>query len=69
MYCPNCGHLQYCGCKNCEEMNRKKYNPFIPFIWTEEDDGIKCGNCDLEAHCDFWENLGMEISYLLDKNK
>lgn len=48
--CPECGYSQYCPCESCKDLlpeNKK------PWEWIHGE-LIKCANCGLTNHCDWW---------------
>lgn len=66
MYCPDCGHRQYCDCKSCAK-RRGPIRRFFewagirkPWRWTSGDD-IACGKCGLTANAGWWEDLGIQV--------
>lgn len=60
MKCPNCDYLQFCPCSSCKNKISKD---FKPWIWVDEQ--IRCANCGLTKHIDWWE---LKENYSL-KNK
>ena len=57
MYCPKCGHPQHCPCDSCKSRLPKGTKPWV---WIDEC-LIKCGNCDLTQHCDWWLDVAWEV--------
>ena len=68
MYCPNCGHYQYCGCDSCRERNIKKYDPLIPYVWIDGE-LVMCGKCGLMAFPEWWGNLAILIDQQFEEKE
>lgn len=49
MKCPQCNYEQVCPCKHCKDRTKG----LKPWIWLPHD-VIKCVNCGLAHHCDWW---------------
>jgi len=48
--CPECKYPQYCPCDNCVDRLPKNKKPWE---WVDGE-LIKCGNCGITKHCDWW---------------
>lgn len=65
MYCPKCGHTQWCGCSSCKSrwpirywINRLKYGK--PWYWPTDND-IACGGCNLTRDASWWEDTEWDV--------
>jgi len=56
--CPKCEYLHICPCRSCVK-SRKEDNDrnkdIKPWIWINGE-VIKCPNCGLTNHCDWWQD-------------
>ncbi len=66
MYCPNCGHRQYCECKPCTK-RRGPIRRFLqwlgirkPWRWPDGE-SIACGKCGLTANAAWWSELEVDV--------
>jgi len=67
MKCPNCGYDQHCGCDACKDRLPKGMKGWIT---DKLKDTIKCANCELTAHPDWWNRLEWDVFVLSgERNK
>jgi len=57
MKCPECGYEQYCPCEHCRDLCPPKHKKWI---WIDGE-LIKCANCGITKHADWWLDKSMEI--------
>ena len=62
MNCPKCGYPQTCPCPSCQARTPTSK----PWVWVDGE-FIKCGNCDLVEHCDWWMDVEYEYYESLKK--
>jgi hypothetical protein len=58
MICPECGYEQECPCSNCQARLHKN-SKIKPWIWVDGE-LIKCANCGLLKHADWWMDVEMK---------
>ncbi len=61
MYCPRCGHKQYCPCTSCVERNPGE----ITYKWLNEGKdyyNFACGHCGLTKPGEWWERISYDSS-------
>ena len=58
LYCPACGHEQYCGCIACLRYLTKGLKPWI---WVKST-LIKCGGCAFTQSEEWWAELDYEVT-------
>ncbi len=67
MYCPNCGHRQYCCCKHCAKRRGliKRFFEWLgirkPEVWAEDGESIACGQCGLTVNAAWWAELDIDV--------
>lgn len=66
MFCPKCGHKQFCGCPSCRShwpirgwLKRQIYGP--SWTWPTSND-IACGKCSLTRNASWWEDLEWDVT-------
>lgn len=63
--CPRCGYPQVCPCSSC--VLHDPHNPHKRWTW-ERGDHIKCANCGLIEHIDYWEDWAYSCVKLTGEN-